>query len=44
VLSPDNIIPAVTNYLGMGAMVGEGQRMLKPKEVPQTEIRFLEPK
>ncbi len=41
VLSPDNIIPAVTNYLGMGAMVAEGQKMLKPKVVQKADVKFL---
>ena len=46
-LSPDNVIPAVANYLGMSAMVGEGQKMMKPKVErpkvePQTDIRLLD--
>lgn len=44
VLSPDNIIPAVTNYLGMGAMVAEGQKMLKPKAAAEDDVKVLEHK
>jgi hypothetical protein len=43
-LSPDNVIPAITNYLGMGAMLGEGQKYLKPKEIPRAEITCSHPK